>query len=159
MAVGDVEPERLAKLDPPAIKLGRDHLELAGRAWRAYRAPTPQAWFDLLKTELSLLPQLERCVVNLLEELPGATTGLGTTETLMLDLIALGEVQPFDVFPGHQKRNERRVFDYWVVGALLDGLARCPMPAVAGLEQGPFSLAMHEDAVRQAIQAVPLIAH
>ncbi|WP_235885067.1 hypothetical protein [Bradyrhizobium frederickii] len=68
----------------------------------------------------------------------------------MLELIAPGGVQPFDVFPGHQKRNERRVYDYWEVGALLDGLARCPVPAVAGLDEGPFTLDMHDDARRFA---------
>ena len=31
---------------------------------------------------------------------------------------------------------------------MLDGLARCPVPAVSGLEEGPFTLAMHDDALR-----------
>lgn len=139
IAVGGADPEQLAQLISPIVKPTRGHLELARRAWRAYRAPTPQDWFDLLKTDVSLLPQLERCVVDLLEELPAVTTGLGATETRILDLVAAGDVQPFDVFPGHQKRNDRRVFDYWEIGALLDGLARCPVPAVSGLQEGPFS--------------------
>lgn len=150
VAVGDVAPAQLAKLNSPIVKLTRDHVELASRAWRAYRAPTPQAWFGVLETDLSLIPQLERCVVALLEELPNVTSGLGATETRILELIAPGEVQPFDVFPGYQKRNERRVFDYWEVGALLDGLAHCPVPAVSGLEEGPFTLDMHDDALRHA---------
>lgn len=50
-------------------------------------------------------------------------------------------------FRGDQKRNEQRVFDYWQVGALLDGLARCPVPAISGLEEGPFSLDMHNDSL------------
>jgi hypothetical protein len=150
LAVGDVAPEQLAQLNPPIVKLTPDHLELASRAWQAYREPTPQRLFELVNTDLSLLPQLERCAVDLLAELPSATTGLGATETRMLELIAPGDVQPFDVFPGHQRRNERRVFDYWEVGALLDGLARCPVPAVSGLEEGPFSLEMHDDALRHA---------
>ncbi len=99
---------------------------------------------------MSLLPRLERCVLGLLEELPATTTGLGATQTRMLELIAPGDVQPFDVFPGHQKRNERRVFDYWEVGALLGGLAQCPRPAVCGLAEGPFTLDMHDDALRHA---------
>ena len=68
----------------------------------------------------------------------------------ILELVAPSDVPPFDVFPGHQKRNERRIFNYWEVGRLLDGLARCPVPAVSGLEEGPFSLDMHDDAVRHA---------
>ncbi|MBB4368653.1 hypothetical protein GGD63_001432 [Bradyrhizobium sp. cir1] len=148
IAVGGIEPEHLAKLDPPVIKPAQGHLELTGRVWQAYRAPTPQAWFDLLKADLSLFPQAQRCVADLLEELPSVTTGLGATEMRILELIAPGEVPPFDVFPGHQKRDERRVFDYWEVGALLDGLARCERPAVTGLDEGPFSLEMHDDSSR-----------
>ncbi|OKO84962.1 hypothetical protein [Bradyrhizobium sp. AS23.2] len=150
IAVGDADPEQLAKLSPSAVTLTQNYLELAGRAWRAYRAPTPQSWLDLLKADLNWLPRLGQCAVDLLEELPRVITGLGTTETRILELIAPGNVQPFDVFPGHQKRNERRVFDYWEVGALLDGLARCPVPAVSGLEEGPFSLDLHNDALRHA---------
>ncbi|WP_245266680.1 hypothetical protein [Bradyrhizobium sp. WSM1743] len=134
IAVIGADPGQPAKLNPPTVKLTQDHLELAARAWRAYRAPTPRAWNDLLNTDLTLFPRLERCVVALLEELPNVTSGLGATETRILELIAPGGVQPFDVFPGYQKPNERRVFDYWEVGALLDRLARCPVPAVSGLE-------------------------
>ncbi len=49
---------------------------------------------------------------------------------------------------GHEKSNKRRVYAYWEVGALLDGLARCGVPAVSGLEEGPFSPEMHDDAGR-----------
>jgi hypothetical protein len=37
------------------------------------------------------------------------------------------------------------VFGYWEVGALLDGLAHCPAPPVVGLDEGPFTLEMHDD--------------
>ncbi|GAC1467540.1 MAG: hypothetical protein PVSMB1_16520 [Gemmatimonadaceae bacterium] len=150
VAIGAVDPEQFAQLNTPMAKPIHDHLELAARAWRAYRASTPQAWFDLLKTNLSLFPQLERSIVDLLEELPGVTTGLGATETRILELVEPGDVRPFDVFPGHLKRNERRVFDYWEVGTLLDGLARCERPTVSGLDEGPFSLDMHNDPTRFA---------
>jgi hypothetical protein len=59
-----------------------------------------------------------------------------------------GNAGPFDVFPGHHKPNKRRVFGYWEVGSLLDGLARCSTPAVSGLDEGPFTTAMHEDTNR-----------
>ena len=48
-------------------------------------------------------------------------------------------------FPATRRRNQRRVFGYWEVGALLDGLAHCPEPAVSGLDEGPFTLEMHDD--------------
>ena len=39
----------------------------------------------------------------------------------------------------------RRVLEYWELGALLDALAHCPAPAIAGLDEGPFTLEMHDD--------------
>jgi hypothetical protein len=136
-------PETLSEWRPPPVAVTNDHLETASMAWQAYRQPTPRAWFDLLNKDSSLLPQLRTCVVELLEELPGRVTGLGATEMRILEIISEGGTHPFDVFPGHMKRNERRVFEYWEVGSLLDGLARGPAPAVAGLEVGPFTEELH----------------
>jgi hypothetical protein len=147
--IGEKSPRQLAKCNPVAVDVANDHFEIAGLAWQAYRAPTPQAWFDLLNKDLSILPQLRACVVELLEELPQRATGLGATKMRMLELIAEGDAGPLDVFPGHLKRNERRVFEFWEVGSLLDGLARCPAPAVAGLDDGPFNEAMHRNRDRR----------
>jgi hypothetical protein len=143
--LGNFLPEKLDGWRPPAVEVTSNHLETAGLAWQAYRAPTPQAWFNLLDKDLSALPQLRQTVLELLEELPMRATGLGATEMRMLELISAGNVDPFDVFPGYWKRNQRRVFDYWEAGSLLDGLARCPAPAVSGLDEGPFTDAMHQD--------------
>ena len=148
--IGDHSPEEVAKWRLPAVKILNDHLEQASAAWRAYRAPTPQDWFNLLGEDLSVLPQLRQTVLDLLEELPSDTTGLGATEMRMLELISAGNVHPFDVFPGDRKRNKRRVFGYWETGSLLDGLAHCPAPAVSGLDEGPFTDEMHDDRNRHA---------
>jgi hypothetical protein len=148
--IGDKSPEQLAGWKPAAIEVTYDHLRLARMAWQAYRAPTPQAWFDLLDKDLSVLPQLRPTVLELLEELPMRATGLGATEMRMLELISPGNAGPFDVFPGYRSRNKRRVFGYWEVGSLLDGLAHCPAPAVSGLAEGPFTTEMHDDRDRHA---------
>ena len=66
----------------------------------------------------------------------------------MLELLSSGKAGPFDVFPGYEKRNQRRVFEYWEAGQLLDRLAHCPAPAVSGLDEGPFTIDMHEDRSR-----------
>jgi hypothetical protein len=149
--IGEHTPNQVIAWHLPSIEIGSDLLQTAGTAWRAFRAPTPQAWFDLLSTDLSMLPQLRQTVVTLLEELPERSAGLGATETRMLELIAdKADAGPFDLFPGKGKRNQRRAFGYWEVGSLLDGLAHCPVPAVNGLAEGPFTLAMHEDRSRHA---------
>jgi hypothetical protein len=137
--IGNQSPETLSDWKPAGVKIRSDHLEVASMAWRAYRQLTPQDWGGLLSKDLGVLPQLRQTVLELLEELPTPSSGLGATEMRMLELISAGNASPFDVFPGHQKRNTRRVFGYWEVGALLDGLSRGPAPAVSGLDEGPFT--------------------
>lgn len=143
--IGNCTPEELAKWRLPTVKLLNAHLEAASMGWQAYLQPRPQDWFNLLGEDLSVLPQLRQSVLELLEELPMDATGLGATEMRMLELISAGNAGPFDVFPGDNGRNQRRVFGYWEVGTLLDGLARCPEPVVSGLDEGPFTLEMHDD--------------
>ena len=52
----------------------------------------------------------------------------------MLELISEGRSTPSQIFADRR----RRVFDYWEIGEVLDGLVRCPAPAVSGLSEGPF---------------------
>jgi hypothetical protein len=148
--IGSQSPEAISEWKSFGVKIRNDHLDAASAAWQAYRQPTPQDWFGLLDKDISVLPQLRQTVQELLEELPMRTTGLGATEMRMLELISAGDALPFDVFPGHMKRNTRRVFGYWEVGALLDGLARGPASAVAGLDEGPFTEEMLNDDGRRA---------
>jgi hypothetical protein len=141
--IGDHPPTVWAERRLTAVPIRKRHLETASAAWSSWRAATPVAWFDLLARDLTALPQLRNTVVALLEELPARVTGLGATEMRMLELLAAGYVHPYDLFPGHQKPNDRRTFGYWQVGELLDGLAHCPAPAVAGLDEGPFDDELH----------------
>ncbi len=127
-----------------SVPIHNDHLEIASVAWAAWRAATPAAWFELLARDLNALAQLRNTVIALLEELPMRVTGLGATEMRMLELVAAGHAHPTDLFPGHDRPNERRSYGYWEAGELLDGLARCPEPAVAGLAEGPFDDALHD---------------
>jgi hypothetical protein len=147
--ISECTPEVLMAVRPTLAPITGDHLEAASAAWQAWRAPTPELWAGLLMRDLSVLPRLSQSVVELLEELPHRANGLGATELRMLELLsAQGHAGPFDLFPGYQKSNRRRVFAYWEVGALLDGLASGPAPAITGLAEGPFTLDMHEDSGR-----------
>ena len=68
--IGNCAPEELAGWRLPAVRILNDHFDAASMAWRAYRQPTPQDWFDLLGEDLTVLPQLRQSVLELLEELP-----------------------------------------------------------------------------------------
>jgi hypothetical protein len=108
-------------------------LETASRAWQAYRTPTPEACFALLATDLTGLPLLRLALHRLLAELPSSTTGLGATEMRMLELLAWGFANANPLFYLRDLRG-KYVFGEEEHGYLLDGLARGPVPAVAGLD-------------------------
>lgn len=145
--MGGQRPDVLAKWKLPAVKISDGHFELASRAWRALGAATPQDWFGLLTTDLSLLPRLRNAVTALLEELPWRDASLGATEMRMLEFMAGDKTTPSGVFH-HAARDSGRLFGYWEQGALLDGLARCRKPLVSGLKDGPFSMELHDDRAR-----------
>jgi len=80
------------------------------------------------------LPLLRPVLLDLLAELPSASTGLGATEMRMLELIGRGYAGTNALFHLESLR-QTRVFDEWQMGYLLDGLAFGPMPAISGLDE------------------------
>lgn len=130
------EPEELAVKKVVVRDVGKKELETASMVWQAYRAATPQACFDLLARDLSALPLLRPALLDLLEELPSATTSLGATEMRVLELIANGYSRTRALAGPYQGLRQRRVFNNREIGDLLEGLAHGPQPAIAGLDEG-----------------------
>jgi hypothetical protein len=82
---------------------------------------------------LSAFPLLRPALLDLLQELPSGTTGLGATEMRLLDLIGTGFMGTNMLFYLRGFR-QRGVFNDMEIGFLLHGLAHGPRPAVAGLD-------------------------
>jgi hypothetical protein len=92
-----------------------------------------EACFDLLRRDLSAFPLLRPALLDLLQELPSGTTGLGATEMRLLELIGTGFMGTNMLFYLRGFR-QRGVFSDFEIGSLLEGLAHGPRPAVAGLD-------------------------
>jgi hypothetical protein len=136
--IGGIEPAqttRLGKLRQPVNERQRT---LAEVAWAAFRHPTPEPWAALIGQSLSALPYLGATVRRLLEELPAARGSVTRSEREMLAAIAGGEGRPFRVMAACDAK------------PLLDILARAQAPLAVGLAEGPFDLALHQDAHRLA---------
>ena len=103
--VADYAPESVAKWKLPVVKVTEDHLVTAGRAWRAYRADTPELCFDLLMTDLTMLPRLRPALIAMLEELPDSTTGLSASEMDLLECVSDGYTDPRIVEEARWLRN------------------------------------------------------
>jgi hypothetical protein len=129
-----MSPGGLGKWRPPLVDVTEQELATASAAWQSYRATTPEACFDLLGKDLNALPLLRPVLLDLLAELPSASTGLGATEMRMLELIGRGYSGTNTLFHLWSLR-QTRVFDEWQNGYLLDGLAFGPTPAIAGLDE------------------------
>ena len=148
--LGERQAGALATLPALREPVREVDLQVAAQLWRAFMQSTPEAWWRLLEQDLSALPHLRPTVLAMLRELPGASTGLGATEAAIMALIAPGDVRPVDVLSGYQARVDHRVYDYWEVGQTLDWLAAKPEPAILGLDEGPFTLALHDAPLRYA---------
>jgi hypothetical protein len=133
--IGTASVPELVALTPPTIPIAGTQIEIASRAWAAYRAPTPRGWADLLGEDLSPLPRLREAVLKLLAELPAIGTGLGATEMGLLELIypapprRISVIINTMVYFGGMLRG---VFNYWETAALLEPLAFGPLPALSG---------------------------
>ncbi|MGY4513826.1 hypothetical protein [Bradyrhizobium sp. USDA 3650] len=106
--VANYAPESVAKWKLPAFKVTDNHLVTASRAWQAYRAETPKPCFDLLMTDMTMLPRLRPALIALLEELPDSVTGLGASEMDILDFVNDGHTDP------------RRVTEAWWMRDVFD---------------------------------------
>lgn len=125
--VANYAPESVAKWKLPAFKVIDAHFAMASRAWQAYRAETPQSCFDLLMTDLMVLPRLRSALIALLQELPDSVTGLGATEMDILDFVNDGHTDPMRV---SEARWMREVFDEDDARQALLELGARPAPAV-----------------------------
>lgn len=116
-----------------------EQLALAGRAFGALRAETPEAWRRLLDLDLAPLPFLRASVSRMLEELPGPD-GLSRTERQMLAALRRGApTKPPPALFVAAQRQERAVFmGDWSFWGLLDGLCLAERPLVKGLDGAPF---------------------
>jgi hypothetical protein len=92
--VANYARESIAKWRLPAFQVTENHLVAASRVWRAYQAETPEACFDLLMTDLAILPRLRSALIAVLEELPDSVTGLGASEMDLLDYVNEGYTDP-----------------------------------------------------------------
>jgi hypothetical protein len=119
---------------PPIVDVTDKELATAQAVWQAYRSPTPEACVDLLRQDLSALPLLRPVPLDLLAELPSASSGLGATEMRMLEMIARGYSLTNALFHLEALR-QTRVFNEFEYGYLLDGLAFGSTPAVVGLDE------------------------
>lgn len=140
--LGETPPHEHRILSPEIFQATESQFAIAVKAWNAFRQPTPQAWSALLVHDVSAIPGLRHTLLNLLAELPSTSNGLRASELKLLELVTEDYATPLQVI----SRMTHCVFGYWELGRLLNLLGRGPEPAITGIKDVPFDLALHEDA-------------
>ncbi|MFG1707378.1 hypothetical protein ACFLIM_29680 [Nonomuraea sp. M3C6] len=130
--LGQLRPEQLREL--PATKacatLTPAALDLATRAWAAFRAPTPEGLSAIAATRSGELRFLGEAFERLSREYPSTRDGLSLTERRVLAAVAdaAREATAGDVFVRASAREARPYLgDTWCFAAM-DRLARAPHP-------------------------------
>jgi hypothetical protein len=97
--LGELTAPELASLFDKRIAVTDAQLELAARAWQAYRSEDPTALEQLLQTDTNALPFLAGALRLQLTRFPSVRNGLNKIESTGLELIAQGFTRFVDLFP------------------------------------------------------------
>ncbi|GAA2211693.1 DUF1835 domain-containing protein [Nonomuraea monospora] len=132
--LGELRPDQLAEL--PATRacatLTPDALDLATRAWAAFRAPAPDGLPAIAAVRSSELRFLGEAFERLSREYPSTRDGLSLTERRILAAAAQASTAG-EVFVRASAREARPYLgDTWCYAAI-DRLARAPHPLLSAL--------------------------
>lgn len=108
-------------------------LDLASGVWADLAAPTPERIATRLARTDPPLPFLAPALLRFLEELPAPGSGLGRSEHTLLAAIAHGATRPDTLFHQLIAEEEAAFMGDWSFFRLLDDLAVCEVPLIAGL--------------------------
>ena len=135
--LGPASPERLAGWFPERKPVTREQLDLASRAWAAFRAPDPAEVQRVMEDGAGALPFLAAALRRHLEQFPSVRDGLGRTERQILEAVDGGAVTIRDAFAEHNRRED----PVWLGDTSFLGY-------VEALASGPRPLLVHTPAPR-----------
>jgi hypothetical protein len=127
--LGELEGPQLAALPARvAVPLTPEAMELARRAWAAFRAPDPRGLAAIVSSRSPVLRFLPAAFDRLAREYPSTRDGLSLTERRLLAAVADGAVTAGSAFVRAAAREMRPFLgDTWAFAAI-DRLARAEVP-------------------------------
>jgi hypothetical protein len=136
--LGAQQPDTILRFAEQARAVESADLNLAKRVWSAIAAPTPAEVVSELSRLDSRLPYLAPSLSRFLQELPSPGSGLGRTEAAILDGVAVGTTSPPRLFQEVLAEEEAAFMGDASFYHLIDDLAFCDVPLIAGIEaSGP----------------------
>lgn len=139
--LGPMSPEQLKKLIGTEKPVTGEQFHLAQMAWKAFCAPQPDSWLQLLSKDTSALPFLHASILRLLQEYPFIENGLSRTEQTALNAVASGSKSPAQIFEYVQDQEQARFMGDVVFWTILRQFCRCdpPLLSMDGVNESEFS--------------------
>jgi hypothetical protein len=141
--LGELSPTELGSLLATRPRVGDAEYVLAGRAWEAFRAPTPAALDALRRGDTSALPYLAPAIARFLEEYPWTTDGLARTERRLMQLAT----EPIDLAAAFPRMHDGEGA-YYITDLSLADLA----DALSHTSPPLLTLTAGGDAARESLQ-------
>ncbi len=133
--LGTQRADTILRFADRARPVERADLDTAAIVWSALASPTPEPIATLAETLDARLPYLKPALARFLQELPAPETGLGRTETAILDGISVGTKAPPRLFHEAILQEEAAFMGDASFYHLIDDLAFCEMPLIAGVPE------------------------
>jgi hypothetical protein len=153
--LGPMPPEQLVRLFETRHTITAGEYKTAQLAWAAFCSPEPTELVDLLGTDTSALPFLNRALLRHLQQFPGLRDGISRAERQILELVESGVHEFRELFPASQRLEESVWMGDSTFSQYLNGLTSGRQPLLhlrdGSFEITPFGrlvLAAKEDRVR-----------
>ena len=104
--LGQLSPQQAMTLYPDRLKITRDQMILASKAWQACQAVTPLLLTDFIKTDHPLLPFLQKSLVRFLQEYPSVKNGLSLTQQRVLEIVQERPISARELFWASKEKEE-----------------------------------------------------
>lgn len=129
--LGRASTDQMKALQNQIMPVTHAQLQLAKKAWAAFSATSPEAWFALLNEDTTALKFLKSAIIRILEEYPSVKNGLSRSAHSALKIINQGKIKPAKLFSEYQQ-TEDSIFmgdaSFWVI---LNQLLKAPEPLIS----------------------------
>ena len=138
IGLGQLDGAQLASLLPHRHPVTTTQLELAERAWGAFRSPEPTAIQELIRGDTSPLPFLGAALLRHLQQFPWVAGGLSRSERQVLEVVAAGVRRLDQLFQGTQDLEDAPFLGDSVLWLYLADLASGPRPLLRATDGAPI---------------------
>ncbi len=129
--LGEASRQDVTRLELQQTPVCPAMLRLAEQAWKAFTAPTPEPWADLLTVNTQSLPFLNGAIERMLQEYPAPETGLSRTQHTILQTLKAESMPRGKLFAEYQATESRRFMGDWSFWGILKRLSQAPQPLIS----------------------------